>query len=94
MIAGAVLPWEVVMATGDAAFASEHYTTAKAVVDFQTRHVDPQIGLVTWGFVALADSLAFNGRVNAIFHTLRRPSPFWPGITAIGWPWTAQPSRR
>eukprot|EP00041_Stephanoeca_diplocostata_P034476 m.1179159 g.1179159 ORF g.1179159 m.1179159 type:complete len:149 (+) comp24529_c0_seq22:2974-3420(+) len=46
MVVGAVVPWEVAVKTGDVAFAMEHYATAKALVDFMTRHVDPLLGLV------------------------------------------------
>lgn len=46
MVVGAVVPWEVAVKTGDVAFAAEHYTTAKALVDFMTRHLDPELGLV------------------------------------------------
>jgi len=50
MIAGVVVPWEVAVRTGDIAFADEHYETARDLVDFQARHVDPTLGIITWGY--------------------------------------------
>eukprot|EP00038_Savillea_parva_P015483 m.14055 g.14055 ORF g.14055 m.14055 type:complete len:1286 (-) comp3115_c0_seq1:253-4110(-) len=50
MLAGVVVPWEVAVKTGNVAFAEAHYGTAKALVDFQTRYINPAVGLITWGY--------------------------------------------
>ncbi|CAE8647962.1 unnamed protein product [Polarella glacialis] len=50
-IAGATIPWEVMVQARDLQIAEDHWDTSKAVVDFLTRHGDPAAGgLVTFGY--------------------------------------------
>ena len=50
-VAGATIPWEVMMASGDVSIAADFYQLAKGEVDFLTRQGNPQLAhLVTFGY--------------------------------------------
>ena len=50
-VAGATIPWEVLVQGGDDSIVQQHYVVSKAVVDFLTSQGDPALGgLVTFGY--------------------------------------------
>ena len=49
-IAPVIIPWEVHRRTGQTEIVGASYNTAKALTDFLTRHIDPDVGLVQFGY--------------------------------------------
>jgi len=72
MVAAVIIPWEAHRRSGDIKIISDTYDTAKALIDFLNRHVDPTMGLVQFGYYGdwLALETTPKGQVVSFSHIL------------------------